>query len=293
MKKTLLLAVVACACVSASAWAQPPADCKPNALNIPNAPYPCIFPDGRVMFRVNAPDAQKVSVRIGRGLDMTKEADGLWYVTITAAGRRLPLLHDLDRRRRRVRPGHPHVLRLRLRQQRHRDAGARLRRTTRHKDVPRGQVRQRWYFSKVTGAWRRAYVYTPPDYDTNTKARYPVLYLHARLGRERAGLAHPGPRRRDHGQPDRREEGQAVHHRDGQPERREAGRERRALRGPRHADAGRAAAARRRRAPAPPRRRQAPPAPAAPAGARGATPPAPAAPAPAAWARSAARCSPR
>jgi enterochelin esterase family protein len=45
------------------------------------------------------------------------------------------------------------------------------------KDVPRGDVRQRWYFSKVTGQWRRAYVYTPPDYDTNSRARYPVLYL--------------------------------------------------------------------------------------------------------------------
>ena len=29
----------------------------------------------------------------------------------------------------------------------------------------------------MTAAWRRAYVYTPPDYDTNTKAKYPVLYL--------------------------------------------------------------------------------------------------------------------
>ena len=37
------------------------------------------------------------------------------------------------------------------------------------KNVPRGQVAQRWYFSKVTGAWRRAYVYTPPDYDTIPK----------------------------------------------------------------------------------------------------------------------------
>jgi enterochelin esterase family protein len=45
------------------------------------------------------------------------------------------------------------------------------------KDVPRGEVRQRWYFSKVTGQWRRAYVYTPPDYDTSTRTRYPVLYL--------------------------------------------------------------------------------------------------------------------
>ena len=43
--------------------------------------------------------------------------------------------------------------------------------------MPRGQVRQRWYYSTVTAQWRRAYVYTPPDYDTNTKAKYPVLYL--------------------------------------------------------------------------------------------------------------------
>ena len=33
------------------------------------------------------------------------------------------------------------------------------------KDVPHGQVSQRWYYSKVTGKWRRCYVYTPPDYE--------------------------------------------------------------------------------------------------------------------------------
>lgn len=44
------------------------------------------------------------------------------------------------------------------------------------KDVPHGQVSQRWYFSKVTNKWRRCYVYTPPDYDS-AKTRYPVLYL--------------------------------------------------------------------------------------------------------------------
>ena len=30
------------------AWGQPPSDCRPNALNIPGAPYPCVFPDNRV-----------------------------------------------------------------------------------------------------------------------------------------------------------------------------------------------------------------------------------------------------
>jgi len=45
------------------------------------------------------------------------------------------------------------------------------------RDVPHGQVSQRWYYSKVTGKWRRCYVYTPPDYENNARSRYPVLYL--------------------------------------------------------------------------------------------------------------------
>ena len=31
------------------------------------------------------------------------------------------------------------------------------------KNVPHGEVRERWYFSKTTEAWRRVFVYTPPD----------------------------------------------------------------------------------------------------------------------------------
>jgi enterochelin esterase family protein len=163
---------------SGYAWGQVPADCKPNALNIPSAPYPCIFPDNRVMFRVVAPDAQKVTVRMGRGFDMTKGADGLWYVTTT------PLVVGF----------HYYTISI--------DGAVVADPATRTffgsgfdnsgievpepaadaayytlKDVPHGQVRQRWYYSKVTATWRRAYVYTPPDYDTNSKARYPVLYL--------------------------------------------------------------------------------------------------------------------
>ena len=55
MKKA---AIVFALLASGIAWAQPPADCKPSALNIPGAPYPCVFPDHRAMFRVAAPNAQ-------------------------------------------------------------------------------------------------------------------------------------------------------------------------------------------------------------------------------------------
>jgi hypothetical protein len=33
------------------------------------------------------------------------------------------------------------------------------------KDVPHGEVRAFWHRSKITGTPRRAFVYTPPDYD--------------------------------------------------------------------------------------------------------------------------------
>jgi enterochelin esterase-like enzyme len=54
------------------------------------------------------------------------------------------------------------------------------------KDVPHGQVSQRWYYSKVTAQWRRCYVYTPPDYDRG-KTRYPVLYLMHGWGENETG----------------------------------------------------------------------------------------------------------
>ena len=58
------------------------------------------------------------------------------------------------------------------------------------KDVPHGQVSQRWYHSKVTGKWRRCYVYTPPDYDAGKDALSRPLPA-ARLGRgpDRAGTS--------------------------------------------------------------------------------------------------------
>ena len=83
MRKRLsvVLAGVVAIALGAQAYAQVPAGCTPNALNIPGAPFPCIYPDGRVMFRVSAADAQKVRVRMGQGFEMTKGADGLWSVT--------------------------------------------------------------------------------------------------------------------------------------------------------------------------------------------------------------------
>ncbi len=45
------------------------------------------------------------------------------------------------------------------------------------KDVAHGLVSELNYYSKITQAWRRCFVYTPPGYEANSSKRYPVLYL--------------------------------------------------------------------------------------------------------------------
>jgi enterochelin esterase family protein len=159
-----------------TAWGQPAPDCTPNEYNIPGAAYPCIGRDGSVTFRVWAPEAQKVTVRIGKGVEMSKTADGWWqatsppqpegfhYYTLTIDG---SIVADPATRTFFASGFDNSAVEIPAP-----DADF-----YQQKNVPRGEVRQKWYFSQVTQKWRRAYVYTPPDYDANPKARYPVLYL--------------------------------------------------------------------------------------------------------------------
>jgi enterochelin esterase family protein len=55
------------------------------------------------------------------------------------------------------------------------------------KDVPHGRVSEQWYYSKVTGKWRRCFVYTPREYETNARTRFPVLYLLHGWGEDETG----------------------------------------------------------------------------------------------------------
>ena len=45
------------------------------------------------------------------------------------------------------------------------------------KDVRHGLISENIYLSKITGKWRRCFVYTPPGYNSGNQTRYPVLYL--------------------------------------------------------------------------------------------------------------------
>ena len=53
----------------------------PATTNLPGKEYPKVNPDLSVVFRVEAPDAQSVSVNVGKPYQMTKGEDGVWEVT--------------------------------------------------------------------------------------------------------------------------------------------------------------------------------------------------------------------
>ena len=168
--------------------AQEPDNFRPSTTNVWGAEYPRVDNAGRVQVRVKAPDATKVRLNFWSGpkLDMEKQADGFWSVTTPPL---VPVFHyytliidgaevgDINTQAyfgggkpasavEVPEPGSTYYL---------------------AQDVPHGQVREVWYNSKVTGTWRHALVYLPPNYDSQTNARYPVLYLQHGGGEDETG----------------------------------------------------------------------------------------------------------
>jgi enterochelin esterase family protein len=60
------------------------------------------------------------------------------------------------------------------------------------KNVPHGDLRKVYYFSKTSNSNRRCFVYTPPDYDADPTRRYPVLYLQHGMGEDETGWGSQG-----------------------------------------------------------------------------------------------------
>jgi len=152
-------------------------EAHPSPYNLNRAQYPRIEADMRVTFRFKAPDAQKVQVSIANvPFDMVKDTSGVWtytsepqdlgyhnYWMVVDGAIVLDPATDAF-------IGYSHMCNgFEIPDP---DGGF-----YELKDVPHGKVRIENYFSKTTDLWRKIYVYTPPDYDSNTSARYPVLYL--------------------------------------------------------------------------------------------------------------------
>jgi enterochelin esterase family protein len=161
-----------------------PGDGAPAPSNARGQEYPKIHNDLRVTFRIKAPEAKKVQVLpkgsnngLGNTLyDLKMDTNGIWSVTTPP-----------------VQPGF-HYYELVIDNFHCNDPASETffgwNKPTSGLEVPdpnldfyaakpapHGEVRALFYHSKVTGALRRAFVYTPPNYETFTRLTFPVLYL--------------------------------------------------------------------------------------------------------------------
>jgi enterochelin esterase-like enzyme len=156
------------------------------------AQFPKIHQDGSVWFQFKAPaTAQSVKLHMGTAdIDMQKDAKGLWNVVIPGP-----------------KVGYQ-VYWMIVDGTEVEDAGSDIFYSNGYrsvlevpspdedfylaKQVPHGDVREHWFYSQVTGSFRRMFIYMPPDYDKNTTARYPVLYLQHGAGELEMEWTHSG-----------------------------------------------------------------------------------------------------
>ncbi len=153
--------------------------------------YPQITPDLRVIFRINAPEAQKVEFDLGKHYLASKDADGYW-TAITEP--QVPGFHYYFLKIDGVAVNDPNSETFYGcgRQ----TSGIEIPETDVNfylpQDVPQGEIRERRYFSKTTGSWRRIYIYTPAGYDADRETHYPVLYLQHGGGEDERGWGNQG-----------------------------------------------------------------------------------------------------
>lgn len=171
-----------------------PANTYLSPTTEPGYDYPRLDAEHRAYFSIHAPQANKVVVDVcGRKYDMVRDEQGRWTATtyplvvgfhyyfllvdgVSVADPAVDTFFGCHRQAGGIEvPEGPEGDYYRPQQ-----------------DVAHGQVRSVQYYSKATQKWRRAMVYTPAEYETNTDARYPVLYLQHGMGEDETGWSKQG-----------------------------------------------------------------------------------------------------
>lgn len=167
-------------------------DFLPSTLNQPGQDYPQVNSQGYARFRIVAPEAQSVSVSFGGGTPLAKNDDGVWVGATKG-----PLDEGFHYYHLTVDGGtfnDPGALNFygSVRWESGIEIPAHDQDFYALKDVPHGRVQQILFPSKSTNTSRRAFVYTPPDYDKDMTTRYPVLYLQHGWGEDETAWSNQG-----------------------------------------------------------------------------------------------------
>jgi enterochelin esterase-like enzyme len=162
--------------VDTSTFSKYPVVGAPASSNVRSAQYPQILADYRVIFRVKAPDAQRVQIDLGKKYDMMKDTGGYWQVTTDSIGEGFHYYSLLVDGVAVADPSSESFYGMGWMA-----SGIEIPFAGggyyAMKNVPHGDVRIKKYFSTVTNSWRQFYIYTPPTYDVDINDKYPVLYI--------------------------------------------------------------------------------------------------------------------
>ena len=141
---------------------------------------PEVYNDGRVTFRLLAPEAEKVEINIRfaeRNQPMQKDPNGLWSIILGPAE---PEIYEYIFIVDGLEVADPSNPWLKLWQSTaknlveiHGDEPMFFQ----EQKVPHGTIHVHRYYSKSVGITRGLYIYTPPGYETSKQMKYPVLYL--------------------------------------------------------------------------------------------------------------------
>ena len=198
MNHKLSIALLATMVAAGTGFAQegPKEDFKPSVLNQPGQEYPQVNSEGYARFRIDAPQAQAVSVSLGLGGSggtvLQKGEDGFW--TGTTAG---PMDEGFHYYHLTIDGGtfnDPGTLNYygSTRWESGIEIPAKDQDFYALKDVPHGFVQQILFPSPSTETSRRAFVYTPPGYNKDQTTRYPVLYLQHGWGEDETAWSNQG-----------------------------------------------------------------------------------------------------
>lgn len=186
MAGTLLLATLLAMGWCEAAEQTPADDWKPATSNQPGKEYPKVNSEGRVKFRIVAPEAKSVGCTFRDSSEFKKGEDGAWY------GYTRPLdegFHYYAIKIDGAEVPDPNSMMYfgAMRWGSAVEIPAKDQEFYELKNVPHGQLREIYFYSKSTDTVRRAFVYTPPGYDQETGERYPVLYLQHGWGENEYG----------------------------------------------------------------------------------------------------------
>jgi predicted alpha/beta superfamily hydrolase len=172
-------------------------DFKPSSLNQPGQEYPQVNSQGYARFRIRAPYADSVRVSLGLGgtrggTPLKKVSDSIWMGT--TAG---PMEEGFHYYRVTIDGGvfnDPGTLNFygSTRWESGIEIPAHDQDFYALKNVPHGHVQQILFPSPSTNTSRRAFVYTPPGYEKDTKKKYPVLYLQHGWGEDETAWGNQG-----------------------------------------------------------------------------------------------------